>query len=264
LAGLEQDLARASENLGRVVLLAGPAGIGKTRLVEEMRGHVGRPELSPTRWRVALASRCHGFTRNFPCAPLVELLGGLLTAENQELLAVPDTLLAEIGHLLHRLADLQSPLQESPDDSLRSYYPLFQGVAEVLAALPRPALMVIEDLHLADPWTRLLLGYLAYHRSTRGMAILLTLRSGETPQELLRELHVWHREGLVSRHDLQPLSRETVRQLTATVLGTAGLRFSDRAPAILCRRPFVGLQSYGPGTVSERPDLFASVGWACW
>jgi tetratricopeptide (TPR) repeat protein len=238
LAGLEQDLARASGNLGRVVLLAGPAGIGKTRLVEAVLGHVGRPELSPTRWRVALASRCHGFSRNFPCAPLVELLGGLLTAENQELLAVPDTQLAEIRHLLQRLADLQSPPPEPSDDSLRSYYPLFQGVAAVLAALSRPALMVIEDLHLADPWTRLLLGYLAYHRSTRGMAILLTLRSGEAPQELLRELHVWHREGLVNRHDLQPLSRETVRQLTATVLGTAGPKFSDRLWAATLGNPY--------------------------
>src|SRR5205823_10046690 len=78
LVGRDQELSlltehaeRAAGGEGQVVFIAGEAGIGKSRLLLELRRRLGGESF---RW---LEGRCASYGRNFPYLPVVDLLKGV-------------------------------------------------------------------------------------------------------------------------------------------------------------------------------------------
>lgn len=148
----------ASGGTSAIVLMAGEAGVGKSRLVRELAREVHGPGA------LVLHGRCDEDLA-IPYRPFVECLSHLVAHLPDEVLAGVDPQgLAELARLVPAVArrrpDLPFP---PPADPTVERYRMFQAVASLLSALARQCsvLIVVEDVHWADRPTLLLLRHLA-------------------------------------------------------------------------------------------------------
>ncbi|WP_369269058.1 AAA family ATPase [Streptomyces sp. R11] len=187
LARLFTALERARDGEARAVLISGDAGVGKTRVLDEVAGRAARDGM------VVLTGHCVDLGDvGLPYLPFTEVLGVLAGDER-----FADVLTAHpvVGRLLGGGTDAVS-------DRLR----LFEGVAGLLADLAdvAPVLLVLEDLHWADQSSRDLLRFLL----SRG---LLQRQAGGAPAHRLAVLASYRADDLHRRHPLRPLLAELVR-----------------------------------------------------
>ena len=171
---------------GQVVLLSGEAGIGKSRLVEALREHVGRETATQIRFR------CSPYYQSSALYPVVEHLQRLLQFQSDESVAVR---VEKIEQLLSRyqfsdaesvplLADLLSvPVAEDryPPLNLAPQKQKEKALEVLMAWLAeesehQPVLTIWEDLHWIDPSSLELLGMLLDETATAQMLLLLTCR----------------------------------------------------------------------------------------
>jgi DNA-binding SARP family transcriptional activator len=194
LAGRRDELHRLTGLLAeagpRVGLVAGEAGIGKTRLVEEV---------------VARAREAGHLVATGRCSPdrpppLWPWLGAG----------------AELAEALGRTEPL---VGDGDPDDVRTW----DAVADRLdrAGAGRPVLVVVEDVQWADDSSLRLVTHLV-GRIGSGVALLLTLRTGDEPGPALREtLSAAGRAGAL-RVDLVGLDLDAARDLLVGVRGTGG------------------------------------------
>ena len=192
LVGRQQEMgvlldrwAQIREGLGQVVILGGEAGIGKSRLVQEMKSHVrGEPHAQ---------LECVGspYYQNSAFHPVIELLERMLQCRREdsaaEKLAKLQGALAPFSRsdpdIVSRLASLLSvPLPEREQRPLGSPQRERQKILETLRTLilaqasNQPVLFIVEDLHWVDPSTLELLTLLIDDVATARVFILLTNR----------------------------------------------------------------------------------------
>lgn len=211
-------LTRAAGEPGRLILLHGEAGSGKSRLVEEVLWQT-RQGQGPA-WRTVLVGRCHEAAHALPYAPFAEALRGVFPALDLARLELPDLWLTELSRLLpelcHARPGLPAPAALHPGQEQGR---LFEAVARLVSALPGPLLLILEDLHWADAATWQLLAYLVRRPLARGCGILATARAGELPADLDRLLQGLRREGRLDWHEVPPLSPEAIQSLVALLAG---------------------------------------------
>src|SRR5215831_19151342 len=210
------------------VVVAGEAGVGKTRLVTEL---IARARAQGA---LALAGGCldvgEGVVAYAPMVEALRSLGGAI--DPAELESVLDGARAELARLV---PDLGAPAGARVQDAAGAggllpgrLFELLLGVLHRLAARG-PVLLVVEDLHWADQSTRELLGFLV--RNLRaGVSLVLTFRSDELYRRhplrpFLAELE---RSGRAERLELGRLDRREMGELLAGILG-------EPAPAGLAR-----------------------------
>jgi DNA-binding SARP family transcriptional activator len=174
---------------GRLVVLEGEGGIGKTRLAEEFltyaRGHGA----------VSIAARCYEGESDLAYGPLVAGLRPLMTRpDNPGWASVlsPHTL-AEAARLLPELAARQPNLPPvSPLDSPGAQNHFFEGLSQVLLAVcggPAPGVVFFDDLHWADAATLDLLTYFVRRLAGRPVLVLVSWRAEHAlPGTRLRQL----------------------------------------------------------------------------
>lgn len=206
-----------------VVIVEGEAGIGKSRLVSELGA---RPELDGHRWALGA---CRGIREPFPLGPVLEAVSGLGDALS------PDELSPVAGALRPLLPELASRLPPAPqplDDRAGERHRVFRGLTEVLVALG-PAVLVLEDLHWADPQTIEFLDYLLAHPPAR-LSLVVTFRGDEASADL-RTLTA-RLPGEVGCADilLPPLDAEQTGRLAAAIIGTGWV--SEEFASHLCQR----------------------------
>ncbi|HET6937707.1 MAG TPA: AAA family ATPase, partial [Nocardioides sp.] len=220
LVGRDEELSRleslvdgivAGHRLG-TVLLQGPAGIGKTRVVTELATRL------QARGVEVVVGRCVAEGEQLlPYAPVMELLAELVRREGPTAVQrAAGPAAAELGRLVPALGTPDAP----GPDSIRSPR-LFQAVTSLLQNLSfeHPLVVVVEDVHWADTSTRELLALLA--RQQQGdVVLLLTLRTDESPPPagLSRYLAELVRRG-DHRITLPPLSREQQARQISDILG---------------------------------------------
>jgi DNA-binding CsgD family transcriptional regulator len=159
-------LARAGR--ARFVLVSGDAGIGKTRLVSEVCGRARQAGmLAAVGGCVQMGDAAVAY------APLAEVLRDLLRQLG------PATLTELMGPGAAEISPLLGG--EVADGAARGGSALFEHLLGLLVRLGerRPALVVFEDLHWADPSTRDLVAFLARNLREAAVAIVLTYRSDE-------------------------------------------------------------------------------------
>ncbi len=217
---LLERLRAAAQGEGGLVLLEGEAGVGKSRLVDEVA--------AGARWRGMLVGRGAAMpTATAPYHPLTQALEPLLTPLRRAQL---ETLLEPLW--LEVVADLFPALR--PAGGGRASLPplgrggdrarLWEGLARLLLALGRiaPLLLVLEDLHWADEATLEALTYLAPRMGEGRIFLLLTLRP---PEARSREV-VWQwmegldRTGAMRRLTLAPFDLAGTAALVGRALGT--------------------------------------------
>jgi len=184
-------LDRAERGRPAVGLIAGDAGVGKTRLLDELAARAGGAGV-----RVLVGGCMEVGDVGLPYVPFVDAFRDLGTRPGEAEVAAPlAAALPSLGRLLPELATESRPVPPPGDGFERVQ--LFDGVLSLLARLSElaPLLLVIEDLHWADRSTRDLLAFLI--RTLRGgrVALVASYRSDEL-----------HR-----RHPLRPLLAELVR-----------------------------------------------------
>ncbi|OBS09058.1 AAA family ATPase [Acidihalobacter prosperus] len=182
---LLDDWEQAQSGRCTITVLVGDAGLGKTRLLQALHEKADRPLLRET--------YCDPLMQQTPYHPIMHFFRRHLDLPRH----CPDTLVtralsehyagfpnqgeAIIKPLQWLLARPSSPQEQ--DTNAHSGDGERHQLAEAVAALletsaeATPLLLVIEDLHWADPSTLALLGYLATRLARARVHICLTMRS---------------------------------------------------------------------------------------
>ena len=170
LAALGALLGDALAGEGRTALIEGPAGVGKTRLLAEVRR---RAESAGAR---VLSARGSDLERDFPFGVVRQLLEGLLADA-----AVAERAFAGAGAPARAVFERLDALGEGGSD-FAALHGLYWVVLNLAAE--RPLVLSVDDLHWADRPSLRYLAYLA--RRLEGQPVLLaaTLRTGEPDTDL--------------------------------------------------------------------------------
>ena len=219
LAALDGVLAGARGGRGRVVLVAGEPGIGKTRLAEEAarRGTAAGIRVA---W-----GRCHegdGAPALWPWAQVVRQLAAELAPGQLAAMLGPSA--AWLGQLMPELAEPARPAGPLPVADLgAARFQLNQAVAGLLrrAAETRPLLVVVDDLHWADVPSLSLLAFLAGELKDARLVVVGTYRDVEAlpGRPLADTLGALAREPVVERIPLGGLDRAGVARLIGAAIG---------------------------------------------
>ena len=164
--------ARAVSGQASVLLVTGEAGIGKSRLVEEVARRAAAQGHGVAR------TRAYEAAGRFAWGPAVELLRS--ETVRPTLARLESVWLAELARLLPELRDERPDLPEPPilhDEAHRQR--LFEAVARGLLAPGRPLLLVVDDVQWCDPETLELLGFLIRRAPTAPVLVAATARSEE-------------------------------------------------------------------------------------
>ena len=225
--GAALDDARAGQ--GRVVLVEGDAGLGKTRLVEHFTSQASGIRV--------LAGGGIPLAADVPYAPVIEVFRALAV------------LYPPAGEgLLPR----DQAVGAGPPGPAR----LLSLAAEALRAVAEqlPVVVVVEDLHWADASTRGLVSYLARVLRRDRVLLLATVRAEELDParpvaELVGELaRAPHAERLV----LRPLDRDEVAAQVQGITGVAPpATMVDRMVARAAGNPFFTEELLAAGTGAD-------------
>src|SRR5208282_3820457 len=218
LVGREEELEhlrrrweRARSGEGQLALIVGEPGIGKSRMIEEFRTHLGE---TPHTWVEWSSSQ---LLQNTPLHPIAEWgrlrFGADLPAELR--LADLENTLQLVGLDTAEYAPLVAPLVAValPEDRQAKLAPeelrrrqLAAMTAWVLAgARSQPVVLAFEDLHWADPTSLDLMRALAERGAQAPLSIVATTRPEFRPPWSVRSHH-----SVVS---LSPLDRAEVARM---------------------------------------------------
>lgn len=215
LTALRDVLAEAGRGQARVVLVTGEAGIGKTRLLNELLA-----EAASCGWQtlVGLAGERDA---DFPFAPVVDALRQRLRSGQPTFEPTDDTvaLLALLPELAGRLAAgvLDRSSELPPEQSKRR---IFEAIATLFGrwADSRPLLVAFEDLHWADPTSLELLELLPRRLDGRPLLILGTARVEELSPALRHMVATLRRQRRLSEVSLDRLRPEGVQRMLEAIL----------------------------------------------
>jgi type II secretory pathway predicted ATPase ExeA len=209
LTQLSAALSRASAGEGKTIAITGDAGMGKTALVDAFLH--ARDTLAVN------ALVCRGQSVEYSGAgeaymPVIDALAPMV---------------AHPGHGLHEIVRTRAPSWRSqfpggyPGEEITSTPPTPARLARELgdalaaAARSRPVVLILEDLHWADPSTVELLRHLAHRAARMALLIVTTCRAEEAASagspfnEVLADLEA---RGLCDTIELTRLNEASVRE----------------------------------------------------
>src|SRR5262245_49719283 len=239
LSALEDALLSVGrERSGGLVLLAGDAGMGKTRLAHELADRA-----EALGW-TGLWGGCSEAEVSLPYLPFVEALGNHFAARS------PQQIHAELGGAARELS-LLFPQLAVPNaapavgDAAQAKLRLFESMVTALRTAARAggALLVVDDIHWADGSTRELLDHLARRLKDAPVLVLCTYRSDELQRRhpLLPTLQAWRRSRLAETITLRPLLPLGVAGMIASIFDADDVadEFRDLIAARTEGNPFV-------------------------
>jgi tetratricopeptide (TPR) repeat protein len=212
---------QAIEALGQIVLLIGEAGLGKSRLIREIREHVIRDGLNPD----IIELRCSQYHQSTGLYPMVEHLSQLLQWEQN---SSTDSRVAAIQRYLESLnlcGDRNTALLANLMGVDASQLPALdvspQKKREMTAAFLlellrrrselRPVLFIVEDLHWVDPTLlELLAAYVDGFDQHRSLSIFTFRPEFETP---------WKSKPHQTQIALNRLTKRQIRDMMRKRLG---------------------------------------------
>ena len=216
LTELEDALLAAIRGEGRMLLLGGDAGMGKTRLTRELEDRARAIGVT------TLSGGCSEAELALPYLPFLQALGNYVAqADLSRLRAQLGASAVELGKLFPRLGRAPADAGDPVQAKLR-FYEAILHLLEVGAG-ESGLLLVVEDLHSADASTLELLDYLARRVLTARVLVLGTYRPDEIHRRhpLWPRLQDWRRKGLTQTVTLHPLGSGEVRRMVDAIFDEA-------------------------------------------
>ena len=223
---LDITLREAVAGQGQVIVLTGEPGIGKTRLVQESRKRfiawVGAGSGRRPLW---VEGRCASYASATPYGLYRQLIASWIgvaldepPARIRAALAAALTRLLGNTNLLDPLASLMglpelvpaaTPGRTSPEEVQRRAFAAMRALIARFAAVA-PTVLVLEDLHWADPTSLRLTAELAELAKGRPLLLIATSRPGPHALPPAREIR------------LRPLAVDAAETLATSLLGKVG------------------------------------------
>ena len=200
LALLDESLAELARGEWTAVELVGEPGIGKTRLLAELATRASRRE------HLVLSGFASELERDLPFWVFVNALDDYVRGLDPRLLDLLDRdVRAGLGNVFPSL----SPLADQDDAVQRERYRAHRAVRELLERLTstRPLVLILDDVHWADPASVELLGSLLRRPPDAGVMIALGVRPEQLPAPLKAELDRAHRTDTLTRLTLAAMTR---------------------------------------------------------
>ncbi|MCH8282795.1 MAG: AAA family ATPase, partial [Chloroflexi bacterium] len=210
MGDLKAALENALSGRGRLVMLVGEPGIGKSRTAQELATYAG------LRQAQVLWGRCYEGEGAPPYWPWVQAIRSYVReVDPEQLRSEMGAGAADIGQVVSdvrdRLPGLQAPPQLEPE---QARFRLFDSITAFLKSVSRrkPLVLVLDDLHWADQPSLMLLEFVAKELSNARLMIIGTYRDMELSRQhpLSRSLGELTRERLFQRVVLKGLDREDV------------------------------------------------------
>ena len=223
---------------GRAVLVAGDAGLGKSRLCAETATRAEKLGA------VVMRGACSDGELSLPYLPFVDAISGYLVGVDKVWLR--DQLGDARRELAQLFPQLESDVAPDIDDPTRAKLRFFEAVSalfQVAASRASGLVLVIEDIHWADASTRELLDYIVRRLPRAGWLFIGTYRTDEIHRRhpLQPLLNNWERGRLVDTVDVKPLDREEVAEMVKAIFNRPELtrEFRDFFAARSEGNPFV-------------------------
>jgi len=178
---LQHALEQALDHGGRIVVVAGEAGIGKTRLIQEFTADAAARGLR------ILTAWCHETEQPLPFRPWIDALRGTGPAlESMVRDGMSATSRASLARVFPELASVdEKPAATTTDE----HAVLFEALSELVrqTAKETPVVIVLEDLHWADAMSTRLLAFLARRLGALPVLIVGSLRTEDVAETSVLE-----------------------------------------------------------------------------
>ncbi|MEE9280754.1 MAG: AAA family ATPase [Myxococcota bacterium] len=217
LRELDAALDDARRGQGRIALLRGEPGIGKTCSAERFA------DMSRASGATVAQGWCYEGEGAPPFWPWRHALRALLEERGVERTA------AQLGPRARDLAQIvpelrcegSEPLTAPDPEPEEARFRLFESIGMFLtwAALDQPVVVVLDDLHHADASSLRLLGFLAHEIAQSRVLILGTYRDVQAHSHLAETVAELARHSLCRRLSLAGLGAQEIRQLVPALTG---------------------------------------------
>ena len=210
---LYQLISLARSGQGQIVQVSGEAGIGKSRLVAEVKTRAASEGF------LVLQGACFQMDSSYPYAPLLDMLR--TSAATNPLAGTPDPVFQEFARLLPELQlssthEHSKPLPDPEQEKRRLFAALTRFFKE--RANKQPVLLVIEDLHWCDDISLEFLLSLARSSVALPLLLLMTYRNDEVQPGLQRFLAQLDRARLSQELQLVSLTKSDVDAMLDAML----------------------------------------------
>lgn len=213
---LLRDLwSRSADGKGHALFIGGTAGIGKSRLVDELKNLAN----GQGAW---VLSGSTSFMEPAPQQAFVEALTRLLPAiitevDDPQTLAPLTPFIAEVHHRHPGLKAISVTAQTQTKADVFAAF----GECFIILTRTRPTLLVLEDFHWASAYTVELLGHLIRTALHRPLLIVVTYRPEDTTRnhplrDLLRQ---FYREGFSTQIMLDTIDARAVGTMLTRLFG---------------------------------------------
>ena len=243
IEALGDALRSAWRDKGGTALLLGEAGIGKSRLAEELAA------LASTNGGRVLTGRSFELERLLPFRPWADALrSGGITADSAELADFNPVWRTELSRILPEWSAAWVQADSVSEDRLRVYDAFAQLLVHL--ARQRPLLVLLEDLHWADEPSLRLLAFVHRRIASHCVLLLATARNDEpeSASVLRRAQRELASDARAQCRTLAPLSRSALESLVRRLLrgGHAAPEIDERVERIWSMsegNPFVALEA---------------------
>ena len=215
LRALLERLDRAIQGNGLVVLLGGDAGVGKSRLIRELKHE------SMGRSIRTIEGRCSSTESSVPYAPFMDALRfRIAKGESDAVGQMLGPLRAILAPIFPQLDAYSSQAEPSAEKDRERPFELIFSVLSRLVS-DEPMLLVLEDVHWADQTSLELLHHLAHRVTSLKMMVVATYRSDElhSAHPLRRVLGSFARDRVGEDVRLPALDRGETTEMLKCMLG---------------------------------------------
>jgi DNA-binding SARP family transcriptional activator/tetratricopeptide (TPR) repeat protein len=202
----EFDLLQRAVGDGKLALIEGEPGIGKTRLAEEFAAR---------QTALVLRGTAHELEQSLPYQPVIEALRSLTARADwpaiRNALQLTPPWLSEAARIVPELAVESEAIAASPPNESQ----VWESILRLLQSLSQRqrVILFLDDVQWADATTLGLIGYLARRNTSPALFLLCITRAVESKSKLAGLIQSVAREGKLARIQPPPLSSEETAAL---------------------------------------------------